>query len=144
MAFTPKTPYLTTDGIVEIYNDAQQLLGIVLIKRKYPPLGLALPGGFVEIGEKVEDACVREMKEEISLDVEIQALLGVYSDPKRDERFHTVSVVYLCKAYGMPKGADDAKEAMVVKLEDIKTQRLAFDHKEIIEDYLKRFHPDIA
>jgi len=144
MAFTPKTPYLTTDGIVEIYNEAQQLLGIVLIKRKYPPLGLALPGGFVEIGEKVEDACVREMKEEISLDVEIQALLGVYSDPKRDERFHTVSVVYLCKAYGMPKGADDAKEAMVVKLEDLKTQRLAFDHGEIIGDYLKRFHPDIA
>ncbi len=144
MAFTPKTPYLTTDGIVEIYNDAQQLLGIVLIKRKYPPLGLALPGGFVEIGEKVEDACVREMKEEISLDVEIQALLGVYSDPKRDERFHTVSVVYLCKAYSMPKGADDAKEAMVVKLEDLKTQKLAFDHKEIIEDYLKLFHPDIA
>ncbi len=144
MAFTPKTPYLTTDGIVEIYNDAQQLLGIVLIKRKYSPLGLALPGGFVEIGEKVEDACVREMKEEISLDVEIQALLGVYSDPKRDERFHTVSVVYLCKAYSMPKGADDAKEAMVVKLEDLKTQKLAFDHKEIIEDYLKLFHPDIA
>ncbi len=144
MAFTPKTPYLTTDGIVEIYNDAQHLLGIVLIKRKYPPLGLALPGGFVGIGEKVEDACVREMKEEISLDVEIQALLGVYSDPKRDERFHTVSVVYLCKAYSMPKGADDAKEAMVVKLEDLKTQKLAFDHKEIIEDYLKLFHPDIA
>ncbi len=144
MAFTPKTPYLTTDGIVEIYNDAQQLLGIVLIKRKYSPLGLALPGGFVEIGEKVEDACVREMKEEISLDVEIQTLLRVYSDPKRDERFHTVSVVYLCKSYSMPKGADDAKEAMVVKLEDLKTQKLAFDHKEIIEDYLKLFHPDIA
>ena len=144
MAFTPKTPYLTTDGIVEIYNDAQQLLGIVLIKRKYPPLGLALPGGFVEIGEKVEDACVREMKEEISLDVEIETLLGVYSNPKRDERFHTVSIVYVCKAYGMPKGADDAKEAMVVKLEDLKTQRLAFDHKEIIEDYLKLFHPNIA
>ncbi len=144
MAFTPKTPYLTTDGIVEIYNDAQQLLGIVLIKRKYPPLGLALPGGFVEIGEKVEDACVREMKEEISLDVKIKALLGVYSDPKRDERFHTVSIVYVCKAYSMPKGADDAKEAMIVKLEDLNTQKLAFDHKEIIGDYLKRFHPDIA
>jgi len=144
MAFTPKTPYLTTDGIVEIYNSSQQLLGIVLIKRKYPPLGLALPGGFVEIGEKVEDACVREMKEEISLDVEIEALLGVYSDPKRDERFHNVSIVYVCKAYGMPKGADDAKEAMVVKLENLKTQKLTFDHKEIIRDYLKRFHPDIA
>ena len=82
----------------------------------------------MEIGEKVEDACKREMKEEISLDVEIQALLGVYSDPKRDECFHTVSVVYLCKAYGIPKGADDAKKAMVVKLEDLKTHKLAFDH----------------
>ena len=66
MAFTPKTPYLTT---------MEELQGIVLIKRKYPPLGLALPGGFVEIGEKVENACLREMKEEISLDVEIKALL---------------------------------------------------------------------
>ncbi len=144
MAFTPKTPYLTTDGIVEIYNDAQQLLGIVLIKRKYPPLGLALPGGFVEIGEKVEDACVREMKEEISLDVEIQALLGVYSDPKRDERFHTVSVVYLCRAYDMPKGADDAKEAMVVKLEDIQLDKLVFDHGKIVQDYIEKFHPKRA
>jgi len=142
MAFTPKTPYLTTDGIVEIYNSSEELLGIVLIKRKYPPLGLALPGGFVEIGEKVEDACRREMKEEISLDVEIKALLGVYSDPKRDERFHTVSVVYICKAYGMPKGADDAKEAMVVKLGDLESDKLVFDHGDIIRDYLKRFHPD--
>jgi len=115
--FTPKTPYLTTDGIVEIYDDSQSFLGIVLIKRKYPPLGLALPGGFVDIGEKVEDACVREMKEEISLDVSIESLLGVYSDPKRDKRFHTVSIVYTCKAYGMPIAADDAKEVIIVPLE---------------------------
>ena len=142
MAFTPKTPYLTTDGIVEIYNSSEELLGIVLIKRKYPPLGLALPGGFVEIGEKVEDACRREMKEEISLDVEIKALLGVYSDPKRDERFHTVSVVYICKAYGMPKGADDAKEAMIVKLGDLESDKLVFDHGDIIRDYLKQYHPN--
>ena len=144
MAFTPKTPYLTTDGIVEIYNSSEELLGIVFIKRKYPPLGLALPGGFVEIGETVENACKREMKEEISLDVEIKALLGVYSDPKRDERFHTVSVVYLCKASGMPKGADDAKEAMVVKLEDIELDHLVFDHGKIVQDYIEKFHPKRA
>jgi len=140
MLFTPKTPYLTTDGIVEIYNHSEELQGIVLIKRKYPPLGLALPGGFVDVGEKVEDACIREMKEEISLEVEIKTLLGVYSDPKRDERFHTASVVYLCKAYGMPKGADDAKEAMVINLEDIKLDKLVFDHGKIIQDYLKKIY----
>ena len=143
MAFTPQTPYLTTDGIVEIYNSSEKLQGIVFIKRKYPPLGIALPGGFVDVGEKVEDACLREMKEEISLDVEIQSLLGVYSDPKRDQRFHTVSVVYLCKAYGIPKGADDAKEAMVVKLEDIELDLLVFDHAKIVQDYIEKVHSSI-
>ena len=137
MAFTPKTPYLTTDGVVEVYNSSEELLGIVLIKRKYPPIGLALPGGFVDIGEKVEDACVREMKEEISLDVEIQELLGVYSDPKRDKRFHTVSVVYICKAYGMPQGADDAKEAYLIPVEKLQPDSLVFDHGEILSDYLQ-------
>jgi len=135
--FTPKTPYLTTDGIVEIYNASQSLLGIVLIKRKYPPLGLALPGGFMDIGEKVEDACKREMREEISLDVEIKSLLGVYSDPKRDKRFHTVSVVYICKAYAMPVAADDAKEVMVVPLKELELDKLVFDHGNILRDYLQ-------
>lgn len=137
MAFTPKTPYLTTDGIVEIYNDANEFTGIVLIKRKYPPIGWALPGGFVDVGERVEDACKREMKEEISLDVAISSLLGVYSDPKRDKRFHTVSVVFVCKANGKPKGADDAKEAVMVKPEEIEFKKLVFDHAEILKDYLK-------
>ncbi len=140
MTFTPKTPYLTTDGIVEVYNSSKELLGIVLIQRKYPPIGLALPGGFVEIGEKVEDACVREMKEEISLDVEIKELFGVYSDPKRDKRFHTVSVVYICKAYGIPKGADDAKKAMIIRLEDLELDKLVFDHGKILKDYLQKRH----
>ena len=140
MAWTPKTPYLTTDGIVEIYDDAEQFLGIVLIQRKNTPLGLALPGGFVDIGESVEDAVIREMKEEISLDVEIQELFGVYSDPTRDKRFHTVSVVYLCKAYGTPLGADDAKEAMLIKVEDLDLEKLVFDHSDILRDYLKKYH----
>jgi 8-oxo-dGTP diphosphatase len=137
MAWTPKTPYLTTDGIVEIYDESEQFLGIVLIQRKNTPLGLALPGGFVDVGESVEDAVVREMREEISLDVEVQELFGVYSDPARDKRFHTVSVVYLCKAYGMPLGADDAKEAMLVKVKDIELDKLVFDHGHILQDYLK-------
>ncbi len=142
MSWKPKTPYLATDGIVEIYDDSQVFLGIVLIQRKNPPLGLALPGGFVDVGESVEHAVVREMKEEISLDVQITKLLGVYSDPARDERFHTASVVYVCKAYGVPVGADDAKEAMVVSLEDLKLDTLVFDHANILQDYLntKAFH----
>jgi len=142
MAFTPKTPYLTTDGIVEIFNSSDELEGIVLIQRKYPPIGLALPGGFVDVGESVEDACKREMKEEISLDVEITKLLGVYSDPSRDKRFHTVSVVFVCRAYGTPKGADDAKEAAIVKLEDIEFSKLVFDHADILRGYIKEYHKD--
>lgn len=139
MSWKPKTPYLTTDGIVEIYNDVEELLGIVLIKRKNIPYGLALPGGFVDIGESVEEAVVREMKEEISLDVTISKLFGVYSNPKRDKRFHTVSIVYICKAYGEPLGADDAKEATVVKLKDIDPSKLVFDHGDILRDYLKTY-----
>lgn len=136
MSWKPQTPYLTTDGIVEIYNVLEEFLGIVLIQRKNTPVGLALPGGFVDVGESVEEAVIREMKEEISLDVEITKLFGVYSDPNRDKRFHTASVVYICKAYGDPVGADDAKEAMVVKLEDLQLNELVFDHGEILRDYL--------
>ena len=137
MVWTPKTPYLTADGIVEIYDDNENFLGIVLIQRKNEPLGLALPGGFVDVGESVERAVVREMKEEISLDVKISKLLGIYSDPTRDPRFHTASAVYICKAYGEPLGADDAKEASLYKLDAIPLKELVFDHRKIVEDYLK-------
>jgi len=143
MRWKPKTPYLTTDGIVEIYNVSEKLLGVVLIQRKNTPLGLALPGGFVDIGESVEDAVMREMKEEISLDVKIKNLFGVYSNPDRDQRFHTASVVYLCTAYGTPLGADDAKEAMIIKLEDLKLNKLVFDHGNILKDYLYKYHPTL-
>ncbi len=144
MVFTPKTPYLTTDGIVEIYDSSENFIGIVLIQRKNTPLGLALPGGFVDVGESVENAVIREMKEEISLDVTIEELLGVYSDPARDERFHTASVVYVCKAYGEPLGADDAKEAMIVKLDELKLNELVFDHAKILKDYLRKYHPALS
>ncbi|MEA1955388.1 MAG: NUDIX hydrolase [Campylobacterota bacterium] len=137
MNFKPKTPYLTTDGIVEIYDKDENFQGIVLIQRKNEPLGLAIAGGFVDVGESVEDAVVREMKEEISLDVEIVKLLGVYSDPSRDARFHTASVVYICKAYGKPVGADDAKEAKIFKLDELDFDSLVFDHGDILRDYLK-------
>lgn len=131
-----QTPYLTVDGIVELYNAEEQFQGIVLIERLNTPQGLALPGGFVDIGETVEQAVVREMKEEISLDVTIQSLLGIYSDPMRDQRFHTVSIVYVCKAYGIPKGDDDAKEAFVYSLDALPLDRLVFDHARIVSDYV--------
>lgn len=137
MSWPPKTPYLATDGIVEIYDESQKFMGIVLIKRKNEPLGLALPGGFVDIGERVEDAVVREMREEISLDVHVDELLGIYSDPARDSRFHVASAVYICKATGIPEGADDAKEAKVFALEELPLDDLVFDHKRILLDYLQ-------
>ncbi|MCW8896256.1 MAG: NUDIX hydrolase [Sulfurimonas sp.] len=137
MSWPPKTPYLATDGIVEIYDESYKFMGIVLIERKNEPLGLALPGGFVDIGESVEDAVVREMKEEISLDVHVDELLGIYSDPARDSRFHVASAVYICKAIGTPKGADDAKEARVFALDKLPLDDLVFDHKKILLEYLQ-------
>ena len=128
------TPFLTVDGIIKIFNP--NFRGIVLIKRKNPPLGFALPGGFVDYGEKVEDALKREMKEETNLDIEIERLLGIYSNPKRDPRLHTASAVFICRASSFPKAGDDAKEAFVFKLEEIPWDRLVFDHKKILEDFL--------
>lgn len=136
MSFVPQTPYLTTDGIVEVYRNGE-FRGIVLIERKNPPHGLALPGGFVDRGERVEAALVREMQEETGLEVRIKRLLGVYSDPDRDPRFHTVSVVYVAEAEGEPKGADDAKRADIYPIEKIPMEKLVFDHARILEDYLQ-------
>jgi len=131
-----RTPYLTVDGIIELSDDAGQVQGIVLIERKNPPYGWALPGGFVDIGETVEAALLREMREETSLDVRITALHGIYSDPSRDPRFHTVSIVYRCRAAGVPKAEDDAKSVRVVPYEELAETVLAFDHRKILDDYL--------
>ncbi|PHS39622.1 MAG: NUDIX hydrolase [Sulfurovum sp.] len=139
MPFTPKTPYLTTDGIIELY-EGDTFKGIVLIERSNDPKGLALPGGFVDMGESVEDALRREMKEETNLDVQISSLLGVYSDPKRDPRFHTASVVFVAQAQGQPKGGDDAKEAKLYAIDEIPMDQLVFDHSEILKDYVLQHH----
>ncbi|MEA3418802.1 MAG: NUDIX hydrolase [Campylobacterota bacterium] len=131
-----KTPYAATDGIIKLFGEKGNFKGIVMIERKNPPHGLALPGGFVDIGESCEKALVREMKEETTLDVTIEGLLGVYSDPNRDPRFHTLSCVYICRANGIPKGADDAKRAFIYPLDEIPLKKLCFDHAKIIEDFL--------
>jgi len=133
MAIT--TPFITSDGIVEIYID-RLFKGIVLIDRLNPPYGTALPGGFMDIGETIEQCLKREMLEEISLEVEIETLLGIYSNPKRDLRFHTVSAVYICRAEKFPVAGDDAKTCKVVMLEELCKEKLVFDHDKIVKDYL--------
>jgi 8-oxo-dGTP diphosphatase len=134
--FEPKTPYLAVDGVVRLW-DGERFKGIVLVERRYEPLGYALPGGFVEVGETVEEAVLREVKEETGLDAQIVKLLGVYSEPNRDPRFHVVSVVFVLDAYGEPKGGDDAKKAVVFPIEDLPFDKIVFDHAKILKDFLR-------
>ena len=124
----PKCPPIAADIITEIGDK------IVLIERRNFPLGWAIPGGFVDFGETVEQAAVREAREEISLEVELRALLGVYSRPDRDPRGHTVSVIYVGRAQGNPRGDDDAKDARLFSLNALPAP-LAFDHAEVLADY---------
>ncbi len=132
-----KTPFLTVDGIVEIYDKSDNFKGIVLIERKNPPYGFALPGGFVEYGESPEKAVLREIKEETGLDAEIVKQFKAYGDPDRDPRFHTVTIVYILKAKGEPKASSDAKKVFVFKLNEMPFDRIVFDHPKIIRDYIE-------
>lgn len=129
----PVTPLLTVDVVIELTDRPGR--PIVLIARKHPPPGWALPGGFVEVGETLEAAARREAREETGLDPRLTALLGCYSDPRRDARGHTVSVVYLGEARGTPRAADDAKDVGVFVPEQLPSP-LAFDHARILRDYL--------
>lgn len=128
----PKTPLLTVDIIIELIDHPGR--PIVLIERRYPPLGWALPGGFVDVGETLEHAAVREAKEETGLDVDLSMLLGCYSDPARDARSHTVSAVYIAQAQGQPRADDDAKSVRLLSKEE-ETSDLVFDHARIVSDY---------
>jgi 8-oxo-dGTP diphosphatase len=130
----PITPLLAADVIIELIDFPDR--PIVLIERANPPYGWAIPGGFVDLGEIVEQAAVREALEEVSLDVRLIALLGIYSDPSRDSRGHTVTAVYLGEASGTPVAADDAKNCRPFNLNEL-PEPLAFDHAQVLADYKK-------
>lgn len=129
----PETPLLTADSIIVFKPNK-----IVLIRRKNPPFKgeYALPGGFVDIGETVENACIREAKEETNINIKITKLVGVFSKPNRDPRGHVVTIAYLCKPKTKnekPQAKDDAQDLDIVDLDEIDSLKLAFDHKEIIK-----------
>jgi 8-oxo-dGTP diphosphatase len=124
-----RNPLPTVDIIIELAGG-----GVVLIERKNPPHGWALPGGFVDYGESLETAAVREAEEETSLRVELIEQFYTYSDPRRDPRHHTITTVYVATAQGAPKAADDAKRAEVFVAGQL-PEPLAFDHRRILTDY---------
>jgi len=127
-----QNPIPTVDIIIEIESK-----GIVLIKRKNPPYGWAIPGGFVDYGESLEKAAVREAKEETNLNVTLIRQFYTYSDPKRDPRHHSISTVYIAKGKGILKAKDDAVEIGVFTQSNLPDE-IAFDHRSILHDYFKQ------
>jgi ADP-ribose pyrophosphatase YjhB (NUDIX family) len=130
----PGNPFPTVDIIIELEDK-----GIVLIKRKNPPYGWAIPGGFVDYGEAIEDAAMREALEETSLKVELIRQFHVYSAPDRDPRLHAIATVFIARASGTPRAADDAKEVGVFT-KDTLPDGIAFDHRGILGDYFNKRH----
>ncbi len=126
-----RNPVPTVDIIIE-YQDQ----GLVLIERQKPPYGWALPGGFVEYGETLEEAAVREAKEETALDVQLLGQFHSYSDPRRDPRQHTITTVFVARGTGNPEAASDARSLAIFPPAELPSP-LAFDHQHILQDYLK-------
>ncbi|GJL77533.1 MAG: NUDIX hydrolase [Nitrospinaceae bacterium] len=126
-----RNPVPTVDIIIQLGKNA-----IVLIERANPPHGWALPGGYVDYGESLEEAAVREAKEETSLDIELLSQFHTYSDPQRDSRQHNISTVFVARSSGIPKGATDARRADVF-FEDSLPGPLVFDHSQILRDYFQ-------
>jgi ADP-ribose pyrophosphatase YjhB (NUDIX family) len=124
-------PFITVDIIIELSG------GIILIERSNPPFGWAIPGGFLDYGETLEDCARREAKEETGLNIYDLKQMHTYSDPKRDPRFQTVTTVFVAKAKGRPRAGDDAQNLKVVSPDEIKNLRLAFDHNDVLADYKK-------
>ena len=125
-----RNPAPTVDAVISLEPDQ-----VILIERLNPPLGWALPGGFVEIGETTEQAVKREAREEVGLNITLEGLLGVYSDPERDPRRHTLSMVYIAKAHRQPpKAGSDAAAWQSFKL-DALPANICFDHRQILEHY---------
>ena len=129
MSKNHRNPVPTVDIIIEVGE-----AGVVLIERKNTPHGWALPGGFVDYGENLEAAAVREAKEETSLEVHLVEQFYTYSDPSRDPRQHTISTVYIATARGVPRGADDAKVAKIFTEGELPSL-IVFDHLRILSDY---------
>lgn len=127
----PRNPFPTADGIVELEGGK-----IVLIERENPPYGWALPGGFMEYGDSGKQTAIKEVKEETGLEFEVEKFLGEYSDSNRDPRQHNLSLVYVGKGSGILQANDDAKDSMIVTPYQAMKMDLAFDHKEIIKDYV--------
>ncbi|MCX7910528.1 MAG: NUDIX hydrolase [Endomicrobia bacterium] len=129
-------PIPTVDIIINVKTKNKK--GIVLIERKNPPYGWAIPGGFVEYNESLEHAAIREAKEETGLTVKNLKQFHTYSQPGRDPRFHTISTVFVAEADKLPKASSDAKKVVVATKEEILSDKypLVFDHKKILLDYL--------
>lgn len=125
-------PFVTVDAIIEIEPDS-----IIIIERSNPPFGFALPGGFVDYGESLEDAVRREALEETRMELTEIQQFHTYSDPRRDPRFHTIGTVYIARGKGVPQAGDDAAGLKVVKLSEIEKLSFAFDHKAVIQDYIR-------